>query len=247
MPGRQHRHSPGPRPVELLPEQVTTAGAPTRPGALAVFDLDRTLLPGSSVSAMARAMADAGWVPRWRLAGAAIDEARFRRRGATDGAAAALREEALQHVAGLDRAPLVALAQDVADRLVATVTPAAWFLLERHLDAGDFVVILSASPQELVEAVARRMGAHRAVGTRAEVSGGTYTGRLDGPFCYGAAKIERLVQDVGRVDFASTWGYADSGSDLPLLFACGNPVAVNPDRRLREVATRRRWPILGLR
>jgi phosphoserine phosphatase len=64
-------------------------------------------------------------------------------------------------------------------------------------------------------------------------------------FCYGYGKLERLRQDVGGVDMDTAWAYADSSSDLPLLLACGNRVAVNPDRRLRAIAVRRRWPILA--
>ena len=70
------------------------------------------------------------------------------------------------------------------------------------------------------------------------------TGRLDGPFCYGSAKIDRLVTDVGAVDLRRAVAYADSASDLPVLLACGTPVAVNPDRGLRAVAVDRRWPIM---
>lgn len=216
--------------------------APT--GTLAIFDLDRTLLPGSSLLAFGRAMATAGFVSRRRLARAAMQEARYRRRGSKDGQVDELRNEALGHVAGLERAPLVELAQDVARDLVGSVTPGARLVLDRHLRAGDFVVVLSASPQELVEAVVAGLGAHRAVGTRAEVADGTFTGRLEGPFCYGAAKIERLFADVGRVELDDAYAYADSASDLPLLMSCGHPVAVNPDRRLRETALAHDWPIL---
>jgi HAD superfamily hydrolase (TIGR01490 family) len=214
-------------------------------GALAVFDLDRTLLPGSSLLALGRALAQAGLVSRRRLATAAVQERRYRARGAPDGEVDRLRAEALAHVAGLERAALVDVAATVARRLRTAITPAARHLVERHLVAGDFVVVLSASPQELVDAVAAEIGAHRAVGTRAEVLDGRYTGRLDGPFCYGAGKLQRLFADVGRIPLGPASAYADSASDLPVLEACGHPVAVNPDRRLRAVAQRRGWPILA--
>ena len=216
-------------------------------GGVAVFDLDRTLLPGSSLVALGRAMAAAGMVSRRRLVRAAVQEASFRRRGATDGSVEALRDDALSHIAGRRRAELHELVQQVAEQLVGQMTPAARFLVDRHRAAGDFVVVLSASPQELVEAVVARVGAHRGVGTRAEVVDDTFTGRLDGPFCYGEGKLARLAADVGHIDLAATTAYADSASDLPLLVACGRPVAVNPDRRLREVAVSERWPVLTLR
>ena len=230
----------------LLPVQATTGEGATPTGALAIFDLDRTLLPGSSLVALGRAMAAAGMVPRRRLAVAALQEARYKRRGSLDGEVADLRDEALAHIAGLPPAPLVELARAVAVELATQVSPGARLLVERHRSAGDFVVVLSASPQELVEAVVAELGGHRGVGTRAEVVDGRFTGRLEGPFCYGAGKIARLVADIGRVDLDGAFAYADSASDLPLLLACGHPVAVNPDRRLRAVATSRAWPILTL-
>lgn len=237
------------RPPQLVPQPGTNLGPVRRHagiGSVAVFDLDRTLLPGSSLVALGRAMAAAGLVSRRRLAVAALQDARFRRRGADDAEVDELRDAALAHVAGLPRAELAALARGVADELVASVSPAARFLVDRHRAAGDFVVVLSASPQELVEAVVSGIGAHRGVGTRAEVVDGAYTGRLDGPFCYGAGKLTRLAADVGPVDLAAATAYADSASDLPLLLACGRPVAVNPDRRLRAVADAERWPVLSL-
>lgn len=235
MAGEQRRSAAG-----LLPVQ----DAPPPGGTVAIFDLDRTLLPGSSLVALGRAMAAAGMMSKRRLASAAVQEASYRRRGSRDGEVGRLRDEALAHIAGLERAPLLDLARGVAAVLAEQVPAGAQMLVDRHRDAGDFVVVLSASPQELVEAVVAAIGAHRGVGTRAAVDGDRYTGRLDGPFCYGAGKIDRLVADVGPVDLRHAFAYADSTSDLPLLLACGHPVAVNPDRGLRAVARTRRWPVL---
>ncbi|MEY2571670.1 MAG: hypothetical protein QOE63_2020 [Acidimicrobiaceae bacterium] len=117
-------------------------------------------------------------------------------------------------------------------------------LLEHHLAAGDFCVVLSASPHELVEVIGASLGAHRAIGTRAAVTDGYLTGELDGPFCYGPGKLARLRNALGPVDLHDAWAYADSRSDLPLLQACGHPVAVNPDRALRKVAARHEWPVI---
>ena len=64
---------------------------------------------------------------------------------------------------------------------------------------------------------------------------------------HGPGKLERLRAELGEVDLGRAFAYADSGSDLPLLRACGGPVAVNPDRRLREVAASAGWPVLRLR
>jgi phosphoserine phosphatase len=74
--------------------------------------------------------------------------------------------------------------------------------------------------------VASALGAHRAVGTRLEVRDGMLTGRLD---------------------LSGATGYADSGSDLPLLEQCGTAVAVNPDAELRRWASDHQWPVVRFR
>jgi HAD superfamily hydrolase (TIGR01490 family) len=213
---------------------------------LAIFDLDRTLVPGSSLAPLARLLADAGLISRRRLAGAAVQHARFAARGASDADVQRLRAEALSVVAGLDRAVLLPLTVTVGARVAGTATAAARLLLQLHRERGDFCVVLSASPQELVEVVGEHLGAHRSIGTRGEVVDGRFTGRLDGPFCYGPGKLQRLTAALGPVDLTSAYAYADSGSDVPLLEACGNPVAVQPDRRLRTVARARGWPVIRL-
>ena len=213
-------------------------------GRAAVFDLDRTLLAGSSLIALARVMARHGMVSGQQLlSGLAMDQM-FRRRGATDGDVDRLRTTALRQVAGTDVARLRALTDEVGRALSRQVLPGARMLLRRHQDAGDFIVILSASPQELVEAVAARLGAQRAVGTRAEIDGASYTGGLDGPFCYGIGKVQRLEQDLGPGSLDAATAYADSVSDLPVLEACREPVAVNPDRQLHRLAKARDWPVV---
>jgi HAD superfamily hydrolase (TIGR01490 family) len=218
--------------------------APTSITRLAIFDLDRTLLPGSSLAPLVRALADAGLVSRRRLAAAFVQHARFVARGATDVEVDRVRSEALSVVAGVDPAVLAPLARTVGVRVAASASAAARMLIRLHAERGDFCVVLSASPQELVEVVGEQLGAHRSIGTRGEVVDGRYTGRLDGPFCYGVGKLERLAAALGPVDLAMAVAYADSGSDVPLLEACGVPVAVRPDRRLRAVAMAHGWPII---
>ena len=213
---------------------------------IALFDLDRTLLPGSSLDALGRALAAEGLLSRRRLARAAAEQARFSRRGASDATADRLCAEGLGLIAAIERSRLVPLVQRVGDELAALPVPGVRMLLQRHLDAGHFCVVLSASPQELVEVVCARLGLHRAVGTSAAVADGRFTGALDGPFCDGTGKLLRLRQALGQVDLGQAWAYADSVSDLPVLTACAHPVAINPDRRLRRAALAHRWPILDV-
>ena len=217
------------------------------PTALAVFDLDRTLVPGSSLARLARALADEGILARTALAGHLLREAVFAARGLGPAALGRLRTSMLRAATGVERAPLVELAGRVGPAIASDVFPAARWLLDHHLSAGHDVVLLSSSPQELVAAVAAALDPTiTPVGTCAEVVDGRFTGALAAPFCHGPGKLIRLEQVLGRRELRRTTAYADSASDLPLLRACGSPVAVNPDRGLRAVALTERWPILDL-
>ncbi len=213
--------------------------------AVAVFDLDRTILPGSSLLPLARRAARVGLIPPRRLASAAARNLAFRRYGASDTTTTGVREEVLAVVAGLRVDDLDPLVAEVAAELVDRARPRVLRLIDIHRRRGDFVVVLSASPHDLVEQVAARLGVHRGVGTRAEVDDGVYTGRIDGAFCYREGKLTRLREALGDVDLATVWAYADSASDLPLLEAVGHPVAVHPDRALRLVATAAGWPVVA--
>jgi HAD superfamily hydrolase (TIGR01490 family) len=211
---------------------------------VALFDLDRTLVPGSSLMVLGRELLRRGLVPRSTLARHALTAVSFRRRGATDDEIDRVRTGLLAALAGREREPLLDALHDVADRVVDLVYPSARWLVERHGAQGDFCVVLTAAPQELADVVAARLGLHRAVGTRLEVVEGRFTGRLDGPFCYGSGKLERLGRELGSFDLELATAYGDSASDLPVLEGCGTAVAVNPDRRLLAAARRSGWPVL---
>jgi HAD superfamily hydrolase (TIGR01490 family) len=211
---------------------------------IALFDLDRTLVPGSSLVALGRELLRRRLIDRQTLARHAVSAAAFRRRGLSDDEVDRVRRGLLLALAGRETAPILGAVAAVGRRVAADVYPSARWLLGRHLDAGDFCVVLTASPQELADAVVAALGAHRAVGTRLQVLDGRFTGAIDGPFCYGAGKIRRLEAEVGALDFELATAYGDSASDLDVLSHCGAPVAVNPDRRLLGVARGRGWPVL---
>lgn len=212
---------------------------------LAVFDLDRTLIPGASIVALVRELAARKLVTRRRVVQAGLEHVIYRRRGSTDAQVERARNRALCIVACMEREPLLSAAAAVAERLAATVGPAARFLLDHHLAAGDVCVLLSSSPEELVERIGRLLGMRGSLGTRSTVADGRYTGGLD-RLCYGAGKVDALRLALGDVDLRRAFAYADSASDLALLRACGHPVAVNPDRTLRGVAHQEGWPIFLL-
>ncbi|MGH9039963.1 MAG: haloacid dehalogenase-like hydrolase, partial [Acidimicrobiia bacterium] len=128
-------------------------------------------------------------------------EAAFTRRGEGASTASRLLAALLASVAGREAAPSVQVARTLGDELAKAAQPGARWLLDMHLAVGDFCVIASASPQELVEAAARSLGAHRAVGC--------FTGALDGPFCHGRGKLARLWVELGTADLSEATAYSD--------------------------------------
>ncbi|WP_420452830.1 HAD family hydrolase [Ilumatobacter sp.] len=212
----------------------------------AFFDLDRTLISGSSAFTLAIQARRAGLIPTLEFAQDAAGAVAFKFLGASDDTSEQVRERILSAVSGMRRADLLALNAEVVPRLIERVRPEAMRLLDRHRDAGRDTYIVSAAPIELVEPLAHALGMTGGIGTRSALVDGVYTGDLDGPFVYGAGKVEamRSLAASNGYDLAGSYAYSDSVSDLPMLEAVGHPVAVNPDSRLERHARVNAWPIV---
>jgi HAD superfamily hydrolase (TIGR01490 family) len=212
----------------------------------AFFDLDRTLISGSSAFILGMTAHKAGLMPTRQLvrdAGAALA---FKARGSTDRTTDDVRSRILRAVAGMRVDDLVALNAEVLPKLLAKIRPEARRLLDLHRHAGRNTYIVSAAPVEIVETLAHSLGMTAGIGTRSEVVDGTYSGALAGPFVYGAGKVAAM-EEIARwdgLDLGQCYAYSDSASDLPMLRAVGHPVAVNPDSKLERHARAHGWPIV---
>lgn len=211
---------------------------------LAIFDLDRTVIAGSSLATFGRAAVASGIVERRVVARHLLAELRFKHRGLGGETLARLTDRLLAAAAGRHLGDLLRVTREIAPAIAARALPAAAAAIERHRRAGDPVVLLSASPEPLVRAIGDELGADTSIGTRLEIVGGRLTGRLDGPLCHGAGKLARLRDVVGEVDLRTCTAYADAESDLPLLRAVGVAVAVNADRRLAAAARAAGWQLV---
>lgn len=228
--------------VRAQPERQRNGGAP----AFAVFDLDRTLLKGSSLGTFARALAAAGVISRGDVLRHVVHQGIFTSWGLSATTLEKLCADIAAAAAGRSQEHVLEVAEQVAPSVAGRLYPAARWLVRQHAERGDRLVLLSAGPCELVGAVARALGFDDALGTVGEVVDGRYTGRLVDGFCHGEGKLRRLRTLLGPLDLLRCTAYGDAASDLPVLRAVAHPVAVNPDRRLAIEAEAARWPVLRL-
>ncbi|PSK99608.1 HAD superfamily hydrolase (TIGR01490 family) [Murinocardiopsis flavida] len=216
-------------------------------GAAAFFDVDNTLMRGASIYHFARGLASRDLFTTRDLARFAWGQTVFRVTGSEQaGHINAAREAALAFVAGHKVADLVELCEEIYDDTMADrIWEGARVLVQRHLDAGQRVWLVTATPVELADIIKRRLGLSGALGTVAESVDGVYTGRLVGDLLHGPAKAEavRALAAHEKLDLDACTAYSDSHNDLPLLSAVGHPNVVNPDDLLRAHAVARRWPV----
>lgn len=215
---------------------------------LALFDLDNTLLGGDS---------DHAWGD-WLCA-----------RGILDGVAYKARNDAFyqDYLAGrlniadylnfsleiLGRTEMEQLqrwhAEFMAECIEPIILEKGVELLARHRDAGEQVVIITATNRFVTEPIARRLGVETLLATECEMADGRYTGRTTDVPCFREGKVTRLARWLAenQLDLSDSSFYSDSMNDLPLLEQVTRPVAVDPDPTLRAEAERRGWPIISLR
>jgi HAD superfamily hydrolase (TIGR01490 family) len=212
----------------------------------AFFDLDKTLMEGSSALHFGRAAYKAGMVSRRQLASDAWANLKFRLNGSTDQGTDELRERILASIAGQRVVDLARMGPDVLAGILPLLYREVLDEAYGHQDAGRRVYIVTAASQELAEVLAHVLVLDGGLGMRSEVRDGVYTGKAAGPFTYREGKAEAIRELAARegIDLTESYAYSDSESDLPMMRAVGHPVAVNPDRALERVAREEGWRIM---
>jgi HAD superfamily hydrolase (TIGR01490 family) len=214
--------------------------------AAAFFDLDKTIIAKSSTLAFGKPFYEGGLINRRAVLKAAYAQFVYVIAGADADLMERMRVEMTALVTGWDarqvRDIVAETLHDVVDPLIYAE---AATLIEEHKAAGDRVVIVSSSGEEIVEPIGAMLGADAVIATRMVIDDdGRYTGEI-GFYAFGqhkATAIRELAAARGW-DLASCHAYSDSVTDLPLLSVVGHPTAVNPDRALRRHAVEHGWPI----
>lgn len=217
------------------------------PRAAAFFDLDKTLIAGSSGMQFARIAAKQGIVGRRQIVSWGFEHLRYRLRGTTDARTAEVLKVARELITGVEARTVERMGPEVMAAILPRVFPQMLEEVYAHQDAGRPTFIVSAAGNDVVGLLAHVLGMEGGIGTRYEVDEeGAFTGRLDGPFVYGEGKVTAMREFAAahEIDLEESYAYSDSISDLPMLRAVGNPVAVNPDPPLLAIAREEGWQTL---
>lgn len=232
-------------------EEVEAALAvPPDPTSAAFFDVDNTIMRGASIFHLARGLYERKFFNVRDIARFAWQQTSFVLLGENMEHVAEIQEKALSFVAGHSVAELTAIGEEVFDEFMADkIWPGTHALARMHIDAGQRVWLVTATPVEVAEVIARRLGLTGALGTVAESVDGIYTGRLVGEPMHGAAKVEAIKALATRegLDLSRCAAYSDSANDIPLLSLVGHPCAINPDATLRSHARENGWRIRDYR
>lgn len=215
---------------------------------LALFDLDNTLLAGDSDHSWGEFLCETG----------RVDAVEYRARNDAfyaDYCAGKLDVVAYQSFtqAILARTEAAELAHWQAEFMRDVIEPIILVkgeaLLREHREAGDKLVIITATNRFITAPIAARLGVDTLLATECGMHEGRYTGHVAGVPCYQAGKVVRLNEWLAETGLSleGAYFYSDSRNDLPLLEAVAHPVAVDPDDTLRAIAGERGWPVLSLR
>ncbi|WJY73641.1 HAD family hydrolase [Corynebacterium auriscanis] len=236
--GRHHLNVPDPN-------------IPQDPGAAAFFDVDNTLIRGASILLFARGLAKRRFFTIGQIVGFAWKQLKFQLVGEENaGDISEGRDQALGFVKGREESEVVALAEEIwAATIAERIFPGTRELADMHLQAGQQVWLVSATPVQLAQVIARELGFTGALGTVSEVKDGKFTGRMVGDLLHGPGKkyaVAALAEREG-LDLQRCTAYSDSVNDVPLLSMVGTAVTVNPDSALRSEAKKRGWEVRDYR
>ncbi|WP_207837722.1 HAD family hydrolase [Williamsia soli] len=219
--------------------------------AAAFFDVDNTLVQGSSMIHFARGLAARDYFSYRDIMEFVWAQAKFRITGRENSEDVAQgREKALSFIAGRSTAELVRVGEEIYDEFIADkIWPGTAALAQMHIDAGQQVWLVTATPVELAQTIAERLGLTGALGTVAESVDGVFTGRLVGDLLHGLGKAHAVRSLAIRegLNLKRCTAYSDSHNDVPMLSLVGTAVAINPDTDLRDVARVRGWEVRDYR
>ena len=217
----------------------------------AFFDVDNTLIRGSTIYFLGRGMYQRGYFTKKDISRFVLANLRFRLTGKENkDEIQRFQDAATDFIGGHNVKDIEAIAQEIYDEYVS---PAMWqgtIDIAQALEAeGIEVYLVTAAPEDMAVLIAKRLGLTGALGSKAEIENGTYTGRMNGALLHGKEKaiaVTELAKEKG-FNLSECFAFSDSNNDLPLLLCVGHPSAINPDALLGLRAIAEGWPIHDFR
>ncbi|MCQ9342675.1 HAD-IB family hydrolase [Corynebacterium kozikiae] len=220
-------------------------------GAAAFFDIDNTLIQGSSLIVFAIGLAKKRYFKFSEMLPVMWKQIKFRVTGAENAADVAEgRQQALEFIKGRKVSEINELCEEIMQsKMSERLWPGTKLLADEHIQAGHQVWLVSATPVQLAQVMAKHLGFTGALGTVAEVEDGVFTGRLVGDILHGPGKRHAVaaLATLERLDLQRCTAYSDSINDIPMLSMVGTAIAVNPDRQLAKEAKARGWRVYDYR
>ncbi|MEI6406237.1 MAG: HAD-IB family hydrolase [Actinomycetes bacterium] len=218
-----------------------------QPKRVAFFDVDNTILKGSSLFFLGRGMYQRGFFTKREISAFVLANLRYRLTGKENKEEIdRIQKAACEFIGGHNVKELETIGLEIYDEYVsAKLWQGTIEIANEHLRAGEEVWLVTATPIDMANLIAKRLGLTGALGTIAEVKDGKYTGKMIGKLLHGKEKALAIKALAGEknIDLSSSYAYSDSHHDLPLLEAVGHPRAINPDALLQIRAIRDNWPI----
>ncbi|MEY4981001.1 MAG: hypothetical protein RL174_339 [Actinomycetota bacterium] len=216
----------------------------------AFFDVDNTILRGSSSFHFGKAAFKAGFFKRQDLWRFAWEQFRFISRGETAKGLNYIKDRALGLIAGHRAKELADLTEHCYSEFIKPkLWPETVRLARQHIADGREVWLVTATPQEIANVIAKQLGLTGGLGTIVEQKDGVLTGQLVGEALHGKHK-RRAIKALAKernISLRKSYAYSDSVNDLPMLTAVGNAIAVNPDKQLKVYAKAAGWKILDFK
>jgi HAD superfamily hydrolase (TIGR01490 family) len=206
--------------------------------------VDNTIIRGASSYQLAKELRRRKFFGTRDIIKFGIIQARYLLQGESKKHIEQVRERALALVKGHSAAEVVAIGEEVYDTVLALrIFPGTKAIIDEHLANGDEVWFITASPVEVGELIARRLGATGALGTVGETVNGIYTGKMIGDLMHGKAKADaiRKLAVERNLDLDASYAYSDSLNDLPMMTLVGHPRPINPDTKLKHYAKKMGW------
>ena len=218
---------------------------------VAFFDVDNTLLNGSTLFFLGRGMYQRGFFTKKDISAFVLANLRYRLTGKENkDEITRFQNAACEFIKGHNVIEIEKIGQEIYEEYVS---PAIWQgtveIAQEHLSKGEEVWLVTATPLDMASLMVKRLGFTGALGTKAEIENGVYTGKMIGNLLHGREKALAIVELANQNGFSleNCYGYSDSHHDIPLLEAVGSPRVINPDTLLRIRAYRDNWPVYDFR